>query len=253
MGSNYGFNQAFSFQSCGFGNAFSSSSSTSPPISLGLVLHYEVSNADSYAGSGATIVDLAGNSNATLYNSPSYSDGYIEFNGSNQYLITDTSLASKVTSDITSISVWAYPMDNGVILAELGSTTLNDSWHDSQIEMVGGTTKFRFWDGTLGGGSVTSNIATPLNAWYNFAMVYDGTTMFVYVNGQPAGSVVFSRQNPVENGQGLHYTIAGTDSTNLGDGSYANMRFGQLLIYSQALSANEVQQNFDASRKRYGL
>lgn len=249
---NVGFNQQFSFSlSSGFEIGFSNVEFIT--IQDGLVLHYDVNNLDSYPGSGVTVTDLKGNSNATLYNAPTHSEGYLQFNGINQYLVTNTSLALKVPSDITSISMWAYPMDDGVILAELGSTTLNDGWHDSQIEMVGGTTKFRFWDGTFGGGSVTSNIATPLNAWYNFAMVYDGTTMFVYVNGQPAGSAVFSRQNPVENGQGLHYVVAGTDSTNLGDGTYANMKFGKLLVYNRALSSDEVQQNFGASRKQYGL
>lgn len=208
---------------------------------------------DSYPGNGTVVTDLKGNSNATLYNSPTYSNGYLQFDGNNQYLVTNTSLASIVPNDVTSLSVWAYPMDNGVILAELGSTTLNDGWHDSQMEMVGGIMKFRFWDGTPDGGSVTSNITTPLNAWYNFTTVYDGTTMFVYVNGQSAGSVVFSRQNPVEFGQGLHYAVAGTDSTSLGDGTYANMKLGQFLVYNKALSAAEVQQNYDASKFKFGL
>lgn len=249
---NIGFNQPFSFSlSSGYGIGFSNI--IFPVIQDGLVLHYDISNLDSYQGSGVTVTDLKGNSNATLHNVPTFSDGYLQFDGINQHLVTNTSLAPKVPGDITSISLWAYPMDNGVILAELGSTTINDGWHDSQIEMVGGTTKFRFWDGTFGGGSVTSNIATPLNYWYNFAMVYDGTTLFAYVNGQSAGSSTFSRQNPVENGQGLHYTIAGNDATNLGDGTYANVRLGQFLVYSRALTATEVQQNFNTSKKQYSL
>ena len=223
-------------------------------ITTGLVLHYDIGNTSSYPGSGATVVDLAENSNATLYNGPTYSNGYITFDGSNDTLITNTSLASKVTTDITSIMMWAYPMDNGILLSEIGSSALPNAagWHDSQMEMVAGTMKFGMWDGDSIA-SVTSTVATPLNAWYHFAIVYDGTKLNAYVNGTTAGSVTFSRQNPIEEGNGLFYAIAATDITNMGDGSYANMRLGQFMVYSTALTATEVEQNFKAGRKIYGL
>lgn len=224
-----------------------------PNVALsGLVLYLEAGNLDSYPGSGTTLTDLMGSSDATLYNSPTYSSGYLQFDGNNQYLVTNTSLGSKVSSDVTTLSIWAYPMDNGVILAELGTPNLNTGWHDSQMEMVGGTMKFRFWDGT-GSSILTSTIPTPLNAWYNFTILHDGTSLFAYVNGQSAGSITFSRQNPIEFGQGLYYGIAGNDSTDLGDGSYANMRFGEFFVYNRALTLEEIQQNFNNTKSKYGL
>lgn len=79
------------------------------------------------------MTDLAGNSNATLYSGPTYTSGYLTFDGSSDALITNTSLASKVTTDITSISMWAYPMDNGVLLSEVGTSALPNAagWHDA--------------------------------------------------------------------------------------------------------------------------
>lgn len=249
-----GFGQGFttSLSSFGFGGGFST---ISPAIvTTGLVLHYDIGNAASYPGSGATVTDLKENSSATLYNGPTYSSGYLTFDGSNDALITNTSLASKVTTDITSIMMWAYPMDNGVLLSEIGTSALPDAagWHDSQMEMVGGTMKFGMWNG-LGISSITSTVATPLNAWYHFAMVYNGTKLNAYVNGTAAGSVTFARTNPIEGGTGLYYAIAATDITNMGDGSYANMRLGQFQVYSTALTAAEVEQNFDAGRATYGV
>jgi hypothetical protein len=44
--------------------------------------------------------------------------------------------------------------------------------------------------------------------------------------------------------------MAATDLTNMDDGSYANMRLGQFMVYSTALTATEVEQNFNAGRKR---
>lgn len=225
-------------------------------ITNGLVLHYDISSIASYPGNGTTVVDLQGNSNATLVGGPTYSDGYLTFDGTNDYLLTSTSLAAKVTTDITTISMWAYPMDNGVLLTELGQATINTGWHDAQIERVSGTMKFGTWSGAFVGGSITSitsTIATSTNAWYNFTMVHDGSTLTAYVNGASAGTVTYSRSNPVENGNGLHYAIGAIDGTNMGDGTYANMRLGQFLVYNVALSADEILQNYTATKGRYGL
>jgi hypothetical protein len=247
----------------GFGNGFSSnlgwdgfgSGFYGPPTNLvlnGLVLRYEIADSVSYPGSGTTVTDLQGNSNATLVNGPIYADGYLTFDGVNDYLMTSTSLASKVVTDITSISMWAYPMDNGVLLSERGEASLASGWHDSQMEMVDGTMKFGMWNGA-GISTITSTIATPLNAWYNFTIVYDGIKLIAYVNGSSAGTVTFARENPVEGGVGIHYAIAGEDFTDMGDGGYANMRLGQFLVYNRALTEPEVLQNFNVTKGRYGL
>jgi hypothetical protein len=39
----------------------------------------------------------------------------------------------------------------------------------------------------------------------------------------------------------------------MGDGSYANMRLGQFLVYSVALTADQVLENFNATRTTYGI
>ena len=233
----------------GFGSGFSG-----PRVSYLPVLHYDIGNIASYPGSGATVTDLMGNSNATLYNGPTYSSGYLGFDGTNDALITNTSLSAKVTSDITSISMWAYPMDNGVLLSEVGTSSLPNAagWHNSTMEMVAGTMKFGMWNGTSIS-SITSSIATPLNNWYYFMIVYDGTTLRAYVNGTPAGTNTFTRQNPIEGGAEIYYAIAATDSTNMGDGTYASMRLGQFQVYNVALGAPQVAQNFNDSRATYGI
>lgn len=221
-------------------------------VSQGLVLRYELGDPASYPGSGATVTDLRGSSAATLSNSPTYSSGYLTFNGTNQYLMTSTSLETAVPTDVETISIWAYPMDNGVIISERGEGTLSSGWHNSTMEMVSGVMKFGMWQSSGFSPIITSSVSTPLNAWYNFALTYDGSKMIAYVNGAKAGETTFSRLTPVEDGHGLFYAIAGPDTTSMGDGGYANMRLGQFLVYSAALSADQVLQNFNATRRRYG-
>jgi hypothetical protein len=225
-------------------------------VTTGLILNYDISNASSYPGSGTTVTDLTGSSNATLYNSPTYTatgGGYLTFNGSNQYLGTNTALGSKLnpanTSNVISIFVWAYPMDNGVIVQEIGQIQPNAGWHDSQIEMVAGTLKFSVWTGNVQ--NLSSTISTPLNNWYYMGFTYNGTNLVGYVNGASAvTSGAITRQTP---GANLFYAVAAADSTNLGDGTAANMRFGGMQIYNTALTAANVLTNYNAEKSRFGL
>lgn len=226
-------------------------------VSTGLILNYDIGNASSYPGTGTTVTDLQASSNATLFNTPTYASGYLTFNGTNQYLTTNTSLNSKLspanTSTVTSIFAWVYPIDNGVILQELGQTTPNSAWHDSQIEMVAGTMKFSVWSNNPG---FSSTISTPLSAWYYAGFTFDGSVLRGYVNGALAvTSSTITRQTPYNNGGNLalRYAIAHADGTNLGDGTFSNMRLGAFQVYNTALTAGQVSTNFQAGRGRYGV
>ena len=225
-------------------------------VSTGLILNYDIGNASSYPGTGATVTDLQANSNATLFNTPTYASGYLTFNGTNQYLTTDTSLNSKLspanTSKVISIFLWAYMTDDGVLITELGQTALNSGWYDSQIERVTGTLRFSVWSNQPG---FASTVATSLNTWYYIGFTYDGTTLRGYVNGAAAGTGTYARQSPYVDGggTGLHYAVAAGAGTNLGDGTYSNMRFGAFQVYNTALSAGQVTTNFQAGRGRYGV
>jgi len=246
------------------------SSSTSPiksakPIDIvreGLICCYEFSTPGSYSSSaGSTVTDLIGNSNASLQNSPAYTSpvgqtaGYLQFNGTNQYLVTQTDLNPKLspanTSTVISIFVWVYMTDNGVIVSELGQATPNVSWHDSQIERVAGNMKFSVWSNGTG---FSSSIPTSTSIWYYIGITYDGSTLTGYVNGSSAGSAAYSRSTPFNIGStGLYYALAAADGTNLGDGTYASCRLGAFHVYNTAISTTQVLSNFNAQRSRYGV
>ena len=222
----------------------------------GLIVRYEIGNLSSYSGTGASLTDLQGNCNATLRNSPSYSanPGCLTFNGTNSYIITNTNLNPKLsptnTSTVISIFLWTYMSDNGVLVSEQGATTIDRAWYDSQIERVGGTLRFSVWSN---GAGFPSTVPTFLNTWYYVGFTYDGTTLRGYVNGSAAGSATYARQSPYNNGYGLYYAIGAGTVTNLGDGTYSNMRLGAFHVYNTALSATQVSNNFIAARGTYGV
>ena len=220
----------------------------------GLILRYEIKNRDTYNGT-STVVDLQGNSNGSLLNSPGFSsNGYLNFDGTNDYLMTNTSLNPDLspanTSSIISYFIWIYPQDNGVIVTEQGTATLNTSWHDAQIEMVTGALNFGLWTG-IGLTSLTSSISTPINEWYYVGLTYDGTTLRAYVNAQLAGSLNLTRTTPYSASVGLHYGIAAADFTNMGDGSYAKVKVGDFHVYNRVLSQQQILNNYNATKSNY--
>ena len=108
--------------------------------------------------------------------------------------------------------------------------------------------KFSVWQNQPG---FSSTISTPQNAWYYVGFTYNGTVLTGYVNGVSAvTSGTISRATP---GANLFYAVASLDGTNLGDGTYANMRFGGMQIYNTALSGTSVLQNFNSQKARFGL
>ncbi len=218
----------------------------------GLILRYVIGDTNSYSGT-SSVIDLQGNSDATLISGPTYSiNGYLNLDGVDDYVMTNTSLNSKLspvnTSTIISHFIWIYPQDNGVIITEQGDTSLNGiGWHDSQIEIVSGILKFAVWNGIV----ITSSISISLYNWYYVGLTYDGTTLKGYINGQLAGSNTGSRSTPQSAGNGLHYAIGATDGTSLGDGSYAKMKFGDFHVYNTALTQQQVLNNYNATKSDY--
>ena len=225
------------------------SSSTYVPSSR--ILYYDFNDTSSYSGS-SIVFDLEGNSDGTVYNSPSFNDCYqsIQFNGTNGYVTTDIDLNSQLspanTSTVISLFTWFYPTGDGVIVSEQGSVTPPDSgWYDSQIQIVSGNTYFSVWPYTIGSTAspvIQSSISTPLNQWYYLGLTYDGTTLRAYVNGSPAGSVATARQTPYNNGSTqLHYALAYGTQTNFTSGQpYGVGRMGTFEVYNTALSQIQI-------------
>jgi hypothetical protein len=224
------------------------------------ILYWDFSDPTSYSGT-STVFDLENNSNGTIMNSPlSGSTGcgtYIDFNGSSQYIYSNSNLAplfpgvSPNKSEITSIFMWIYPKGDGVIVSEVGIANSLSGWHTSIIEMVSGTLKFGLWNGTVNS-IVTSSIPTPLNNWYYIGMTYDGSTLIAYVDGVSAGSVTFNRQAPYNFGSnGLFYLLAHSDTTNMGDGSFGDYQIGSFEIYTTALSVSQINSNYTTTSVNY--
>ena len=229
-----------------------------PIISNGLILSLDAGNAASYPGSGTTWTDVSGNINTgTLVNGVGYSasnGGALTFDGTNDYVLANNtnlnslSLTSRFSNTSVSHFSWVYPTGAGVLVSELGQTTPNSGYHDSNIEIsAGGAFSFSTWHNGLTSKVVSSN--QSFNIWYYVGFTYDGTTLTAYINGSSIGTTTFARVPPSQ----THYALFSTDATNMGTGGYGVGRCAAFSVYNKALTAAEVSQNFQALRGRFGI
>ena len=199
--------------------------------------------------------DNVNSKHATLYNGPTYTSTggqYINFDGSNDYAITgDLSSNFSNGSEVQTIQLLCYPQDAGVLVSELGAGSSTSGWHESVMEITtSGTLKVGFWNG-----SGITNISTSItmNSWNLITMTYDGSTLRAYLNGVSFGSTTFNRDVPhAYSGNGLYYCFGKEDFTNMGNGTYAQFRFGSFQVYNRVLSDDEVMRNWTHISYRYG-
>ena len=219
-----------------------------PDISeSGLVLALDAGNSKSYPGAGTTWTDLSGRGNTgTLTNMDgtnfnSANGGSLTFDGSNEFVNCGTINLQQNFS----LEVWAYHTSSFVSAAYFGqgpSGITNQGLHvyysDYQQRMI-----FAMWSNDL----ITSSFPLAINAWSCFVFTYNHSTYLkqFYSNGVLQNS-----------GTGLVYS--GSGQFNVGrtfsaGSTYMNGRISIAKVYNRVLTAAEVQQNFNATRSRFGV
>ena len=190
--------------------------------------------------------------------------GYLDFDGTNDYIDLGTQINSDITTTNVTISFWAYIDSTAAdeIFVSMDSLSLNQPliiWYDTsstyEVQNTG--------TGDVGGGSTnvittavtdpssekrftTSNNALSANTWYNIVVVLDVTNneFYTYINGVEEAKWVSNNTSG-----GIKST---TDHFLIGGGSpYLDGRISQFLVYTKALTAAEVQQNYNALKGRY--
>jgi hypothetical protein len=217
-------------------------------VTDGLVLALDAGNPKSYPGSGATWTDLSGNgNNGTLENGVGYNSsngGSLSFDGVNDYVNCGNNSSLSFTNNLT-IHVWCSSnVSDGNYRSPLMKTT-NGTWSNGYgFFQQGGN--FYFFINQWNAPQVVSVSKTTFSLT-SFVATYDGTNIKLYENG-------ILRQT------GSSFTSNVSNSTtNLeigrGGGSlyYWNGKIAQVSIYNRALTAQEIQQNFNALRGRFGI
>jgi uncharacterized delta-60 repeat protein len=211
-----------------------------PSIVLnGLVLALDAGNTKSYIGSGTTWTDLILNRNSgTLTNGPTYnntSGGSIVFDGTNDNVSIGTNGFS-FGSFAGTLSAWAKTRDR----TSTGTIVSYGSSVSNQARFLGvGQSNFYF----SGYGSSISASGISTDTWFNLVGVYDGTNASMYVNGALVSGPTARSWTTVPSNAGI--------GKNVNNSEYWKGDVAQVQIYNRALSAAEIQQNYNAFKSRY--
>ena len=208
----------------------------------GCVLHLDAANPKSYPGTGTTWFDLSGNANdGTLINTPTYANGIMSFDGVGDYIEV---LAVPGTGNSTSSLTWECYVKPATTAGDIINMT-RGGWNMCPIWSSSQTFKGRVW----GTSAITSDTFI-LGNYYHLVVVrdYATNTNSFYMNSELQGVSIGAYS--ASNGDNDHKIARqGNQATN----TYFQGDIPIARVYNRALSAQEVAQNFEAMRGRYGI
>jgi len=212
-------------------------------VNDGLVLHLDAANPRSYTGSGTVWKDLSGNGNdGMLINGVGYStdnNGSLVFDGVNDVISVSVSKNATCTFEC-----WANLTSgsNNVMLFNAGDVSAGPD-----LFFTGGKICWNTWNAA---NNPFGNIpANAYNSFHHYVVINDSTsTTKLYFDGAFLGAASYRSAAAT-----TVFTI-GKAGAGGGDSGYPwRGRIASSLIYNRALSAQEIKQNFEATRDRYGV
>jgi hypothetical protein len=219
-----------------------------PIVTSGLTFAIDAGNLVSYGGVGTTVYDLTATSaTGTLTNGPTWtylSGGTFSFDGTDDNL--NFSSYPILTNNLT-LSFWFR-----TTVIPSGYKGIVTTWTSGQASQSSYGVQFKN-DGTLepvrpvgsNWNTITSSTNVTNGNWYHCTVVYNTSGTFLYLNSvlNASNSATGNLNTPL--GFRIGSDISGTNNWN---GSVSNVQ-----IYNRALSSNEIKQNFEAYRGRFGV
>ena len=204
----------------------------------GLVLNLDAAVDQSYPGNGTIWYDLEGSNSGTLTNGPTFdkdNGGSIVFDGTDDYV--STNFLPPTGTNPRTVSIW-YKSDQTQNKNLLGWGTVSNR---------------ALWDVLLYQGKVgvhlhstsaEAGVTYTNNVWQNIVFTYTHPTIKSYMDGVYQTSYTHS---DINTGSSLNLNIAKGHYSYF----YFNGNIPIVQIYNRELSANEVQQNYNATKGRF--
>lgn len=213
------------------------------------VLRLDAGNSTSYPGSGTAWYDLSSNgNNGTLNGGVAYSGangGALSFNGSSGYV--NLGSLNNLYGNTETVSFWA------------NQTTVSDYAGFIDSSSGGGTTSIRLYIGYyysgvpyfcvwVGDGTspqlLNFSYSIPLGVWKYYVVVLDGGQVRLYIDG-----VLYKTlNNSIVEAPGTYKIANGFNGA-----GHFNGLINNVYIYNKVLNSNDILQNFNTLRGRYGI
>ena len=218
----------------------------------GLVLVVDTASSRSYPGSGTTIFDLSKNElDGTLVGSPPFStdnSGILDFDGSSDYITSGTSDALDLIQNKSnfSLGIW-FKMDTlGSLRGLLG--TLNYSC-TKNLGLVADNGFLRFYNDT----TTCYNIGVSgieVGKWLYGVGTYDGTTTRTYMFKD---NTLYQASGTGKSGSTNTFASAFQIWGDQYGPYYTDCKGGIAHVYNRVLTQTEIEQNYNATKKRFNL
>lgn len=217
-----------------------------------LELHLNASDATSYSGTGTTWTDISGNSRNASFQNMTASDfdkdigGYFDFAGGTQYMTVPHDTTLDASSDNWTFEAWVNKdVTSGLYIASKSTTSSGSyGW---RLQYSGTSAGYQLFAYNTSNTRTTINTgdsggATDTGKWHHIAFTWDGTNWKSYFNGEHRNTSSMSGT-----------MSSNTDNLEIGRDGYSNNneyngKIGAVRIYSKALSASEIGQNYRHSR-----
>ena len=241
----------------------------------GLVMCVDAKDPSSYNGSGSTWTDVCGHCNASISNASYNSNGYFVLDGTDDYFIIDDAYSGLFADNTPfTVEIWAYKdTDNSNTSPMLMHYRGGSNYPSITMLAYGTNGNFSDYGSTMeadndqdgdssSGTSLYSdrnNSIDPDGAWSLFGLTYEGQSNSheanIYFNGSnistatSTASVVWKKPtSPYEGGPVIGSSAHSVGNTTHGfEGGMALIR-----IYSRALTPEEMSNNYNSQKSRFG-
>ncbi len=194
------------------------------------------------------LIDLSKRSVMTVANASFDSNAMLNFDGTNDYI--QLTSFPQPTNYIT-CEAWINPQDlvtPGTIRGGVISST--NSMYLGIFDSYDGTTFGSHWAVQTSTGARPYNIngSIPRNKWTHLVGTYNGSVSRAYINGVEVWNASLTGTIP-----SATYYIGTYGGTIVDDTHNFNGYISVAKIYNRALTAEQVYQNYNASKSRFGL
>jgi hypothetical protein len=223
-------------------------------VTANLALHLNATTTSSYPGTGTTWTDLSTSQvNATLNANVAFSTNYLTFNGANSVSITSD--WPTWNGQAHTMESWVYPtstLSQDGFIFEKG-TAVNTQY--SNFFAADGIFRYRTQGLSTGDLSITTSGNITLNTWNHIVCTYNGAgTKTLYVNSVQKAQATGLTGALASSPSGYNGTSIGVYGGPTGArGYYFNGRIAVIRLYTSALSAADVVQNFNNDAATFGL
>jgi len=246
-------------------------------INDGLVLCLDFANTKNYSGSGTSATSSVSNNNFTLLDSAyyTYSNGTVQFTRTTAPTAKDGGGCFATLSGNLAVLNFLYNDHTWEVWFRIddinpGNYDVTEPW--STLNLYSGyhagffysatSMQYQIWDGITASRSClswtlgTSGTQIVQGNWYQIVAVRNGTTFTPYLNGVQLGSSFTVSMSSTGVLTSNNFCFGKSQDLPAGTGNYlyyGKNTISNAKLYNRALSANEVTQNFNALRGRFGI